>query len=75
MFRFLPIGKESLGSDYREYKSDAYVAQFVLSATPEMLSKRPKKFKVLKALIKAEKFIKANPTEAQKYTPRQPVIA
>ena len=64
---FYPSAKKALGSDYREYKSDAYVAQFVLSATPEMLSKRPKEVQgFLKALIKAEKFIKANPTEAQK---------
>ena len=64
---FYPSAKKALGSDYREYKSDAYVAQFVLSATPEMLSKRPKEVQgFLRALIKAEKFIKANPTEAQK---------
>lgn len=63
---FYPAAKKALGDDYREFKSDAYVAQFVLSASPEMLKERPQEVAgFLKALIKAEKFIKSDPTEAQ----------
>lgn len=63
---FYPAARKALGEDYREYRSSAYRAQFVLSATPEILSKRPKDVEgFLRALIKAEKFIKSNPTESQ----------
>ena len=63
---FYPSAQKTLGADYREFKSDAYVAQFVLSASTEMLTKRAAHTQsFLKALIKAEKFIKANPTESQ----------
>ena len=35
---FYPAAEKALGADYREYRSDAYIAWFVLSATPEMLN-------------------------------------
>lgn len=62
---FYPAAEEALGDDYREYRSDAYVAWFVLSATPEMLNDRPDELAgFVRALIKAEDFIEANPDGA-----------
>lgn len=62
---FYPAAEEALGNDYREYVSDAYIAWFVLSATPEMLNDRPEELEAFtRALIKAEDFIKTNPKGA-----------
>ncbi|MDW3225070.1 MAG: ABC transporter substrate-binding protein [Paracoccaceae bacterium] len=62
---FYPAAEKALGDDYREFRSDAYVAWFVLSATPEMLNDRPEELAgFVRALIKAEDFIKANPDGA-----------
>ncbi|MEM9241045.1 MAG: ABC transporter substrate-binding protein [Pseudomonadota bacterium] len=62
---FYPAAEEALGDDYREFRSDAYIAWFVLSATPEMLNERPEELEgFVRALIKAEEFIKANPEAA-----------
>ena len=64
---FYPAAEKAIGADYREYRSDAYIAWFVLSATPEMLNKRPDELAAfVRALIKAEEFIKSNPNEAMK---------
>lgn len=63
---FYPAAEKALGEDYREYRSDAYVAWFVLSATPEMLNERSAELEgFVRALIKAEAFIKENPEGAQ----------
>jgi NitT/TauT family transport system substrate-binding protein len=63
---FYPAAKKTLGDDYREFVSQAYIAQFVLSASPKILNERQDDVvSFLRALIKAEKFIKANPDEAQ----------
>ncbi len=62
---FYPAAEEALGDDYREYRSDAYIAWFVLSATPEMLNDRPDELAAFtRALIKAETFIKESPEGA-----------
>ena len=64
---FYPAAEEALGDDYREHRSDAYIAYFVLSATPEMLKDRPDELAgFLRALLKAEAFIKSNPAGAMK---------
>lgn len=64
---FYAAAAEALGDDYREYRSDAYIAWFVLSATPEMFNERSAELEgFVRALIKAEEFIKANPDTAQK---------
>ena len=64
---FYPAAEKALGADYREYRSDAYIAWFVLSATPEMLNKRPDELAAfVRALIKAEEFIKSSPDKAIK---------
>ena len=64
---FYPAAEKALGADYREYRSDAYIAWFVLSATPEMLDKRPDELAAfVRALIKAEEFIKRSPDQAMK---------
>lgn len=63
---FYPAAEKALGDDYREFRSDAYVAWFVLSATPDMLENRSADLEAMvRALIKAESFIKSNPEEAQ----------
>jgi NitT/TauT family transport system substrate-binding protein len=62
---FYPAAEKALGDDYREFRSDAYIAWFVLSATPEMLNDRPNELAAfVRALIKAEEFIKTNPDGA-----------
>lgn len=62
---FYPAAEKALGEDYREFRSDAYIAWFVLSATPEMLNERPAELVAFtRALIKAEEFIKTNPEGA-----------
>lgn len=62
---FYPAAEKALGDDYREFYSDAYVAWFVLSATPEMLNERPDELAgFVRALIKAEAFIEADPDAA-----------
>ena len=62
---FYPAAEKALGDDYREFRSDAYIAWFVLSATPEMLNDRPNELAgFVRALIKAEEFIKTNPDGA-----------
>ncbi len=62
---FYPAAEKALGEDYREFRSDAYIAWFVLSATPEMLNERPDELAAFtRALIKAETFIKTNPDGA-----------
>jgi len=62
---FYPAAEKALGDDYREFRSDAYIAWFVLSATPEMLNNRSGELEgFVRALIKAEEYIKANPTGA-----------
>jgi len=62
---FYPAAEKALGDDYREFRSDAYIAWFVLSATPEMLNERPDELAAfVRALVKAEEFIKANPDGA-----------
>ena len=64
---FYPAAEKALGEDYREYRSDAYIAWFVLSATPEMLNDRSDELAAfVRALIKAEDFIKSNPNDAMK---------
>ncbi|MBO6510129.1 MAG: ABC transporter substrate-binding protein [Roseibium sp.] len=63
---FYPAAEKALGEDYREFKSDAYIAWFVLSATPDMLENRSDELAAfVRALIKAEDFIKSNPEGAQ----------
>lgn len=63
---FYPAAEKALGDDYREFRSDAYIAWFVLSATPDMLENRSDELNAMvRALIKAEAFIKSNPAEAQ----------
>jgi NitT/TauT family transport system substrate-binding protein len=63
---FYPAAEKALGDDYREYRSDAYIAWFVLSATPDMLENRSGEIEgMVRALIKAEDFIKSNPEDAQ----------
>ena len=63
---FYPAAEKALGDDYREFRSDAYIAWFVLSATTDMLENRSADLEaMLRALIKAEEFIKSNPAEAQ----------
>jgi len=62
---FYPAAEKALGDDYREFRSDAYVAWFVLSATPEMLNDRPDELAAfVRALVKAEAFIMAEPESA-----------
>lgn len=62
---FYPAAEKALGDDYREFRSDAYVAWFVLSATLEMLNDRPDELAAfVRALVKAEDYIKANPDGA-----------
>lgn len=62
---FYPAAEKALGEDYREYRSDAYVAWFVLSATPEMLNDRSAELEgFVRALIKAEELIKSSPETA-----------
>lgn len=64
---FYPAAEKALGDDYREFRSDAYIAWFVLSATPEMLNDRPDELAAFtRALIKAETFIKSDPDGAMK---------
>jgi len=63
---FYPAAEKALGDDYREFRSDAYIAWFVLSATPDMLENRSSDLEAMvRALIKAEDFINSNPAEAQ----------
>lgn len=63
---FYPAAEKALGEDYREFRSDAYIAWFVLSATPDMLENRADELAAfVRALIKAEDFIKTNPEAAQ----------
>lgn len=63
---FYPAAAKALGDDYREYRSDAYVAWFVLSATPTMLDERSDELEgMVRALVKAEEYIKSNPEGAQ----------
>ena len=63
---FYPAAEKALGEDYREFKSDAYIAWFVLSATPDMLENRSDELAgFVRALIKAEDYIKSNPEGAQ----------
>lgn len=63
---FYPAAEKALGDDYREFRSDAYIAWFVLSATPDMLENRSDEIEAMvRALIKAEDFIKSNPEDAQ----------
>lgn len=62
---FYPAAEKALGDDYREYRSDAYIAWFVLSATLEMLNDRPTELEgFVRALIKAEEFIGSSPDAA-----------
>ncbi|MEO0829893.1 MAG: ABC transporter substrate-binding protein [Pseudomonadota bacterium] len=62
---FYPAAEKALGDDYREFRSDAYIAWFVLSATPEMLTERSAELEgMVRALIKAEEYIKTNPDGA-----------
>ncbi len=62
---FYPAAEKALGDDYAEFRSDAYIAWFVLSATPEMLNERPDELAAFtRALIKAEAFIESNPDGA-----------
>lgn len=64
---FYASAAKALGDDYREYRSDSYIAWFVLSATPEMLNDRADELTgFVRALVKAEAFIKENPANAQK---------
>lgn len=63
---FYPKAAEALGDKYREEVNKDYVATFVVSASPAMLTKRQgdlKKF--LSALIKAEAFIHQDPAGAR----------
>lgn len=63
---FYESASKALGDDYREYRSDAYIAWFVLSATPDMLENRAGELEgFVRALIKAEDYIKTNPEGAQ----------
>ena len=62
---FYPAAEEALGDDYIEFRSSAYVAWFVLSATPEMLNERADELAgFVRALVKAEAYIEANPEGA-----------
>lgn len=63
---FYPAAEKALGEDYAEFRSDAYIAWFVLSATPEMINDRADELTLfVKALVKAEEFIKEKPEMAQ----------
>lgn len=63
---FYGSAAKALGDDYREFRSDAYVAWFVLSATPDMLENRAGELEgFVRALVKAEEYIKSNPEGAQ----------
>lgn len=63
---FYPAAAKALGDDYREFRSDAYTAWFVLSATPAMLEERSEELQAMvRALIKAEEFIISSPELAQ----------
>lgn len=63
---FYPAAEKALGDDYAEFRSDAYVAWFVLSATPTMFEDRADDLVAfVRALVKAEEFIKSNPEQAQ----------
>jgi NitT/TauT family transport system substrate-binding protein len=69
---FYQKARGALGDNYREEISKDYVAWFVVSATLELLNKRPddlKKF--LSGLIKADQFIHANPAESQELLAKQ----
>lgn len=62
---FYPAAEAALGDDYVEFRSSAYVAWFVLSATPEMLNERADELAgFVRALVKAEAYIEANPEGA-----------
>ena len=64
MFPDFTATEKALGNDYREF-SDAYIAWFVLSATPEMLNDRSGELEgFVRALIKAEEYISTNPDGA-----------
>ena len=60
MFPDFILPHKKLWGGYREFKSDAYVAQFVLSASTDV-DERAAHVQSFKALIKAEKFIKQIP--------------
>lgn len=63
---FYPAAAEALGDDYREEISADYVAQFVVSASAEMVDSRGEQVEgFVAALVKAEEFINANPEQAQ----------
>jgi ABC-type nitrate/sulfonate/bicarbonate transport system substrate-binding protein len=63
---FYQKARAALGSNYREEISKDYVAWFVLAASMDLIDKRPGDLnKFLTALIRAEKFIHENPSEAQ----------
>lgn len=62
---FYPKAKEALGSKYREEISKDYIANFVISASPDMMKRKSDLKKFLAALINADKFIHQHPTEAQ----------
>jgi NitT/TauT family transport system substrate-binding protein len=69
---FYQKARTALGSNYREEINKDYVAWFVLSASMDLVNKRPgdlKKF--LTGLIKADEFIHANAGEAQELLAKQ----
>jgi NitT/TauT family transport system substrate-binding protein len=69
---FYQKARAALGSAYREAISNDYVAWFVLSASMDLLNKRPGDLrKFLSALIKADEFIHAKPAEAQELLAKQ----
>jgi NitT/TauT family transport system substrate-binding protein len=69
---FYQKARAALGANYREEIRKDYIAWFVVSASMELVNKRPgdlKKF--LSALIKADELIHANPAEAQELLAKQ----
>ena len=63
---FYPKAETTLGDKYRAEIDKDYIANFVISASPEMMKRKGDLKKFLSALIKAEAFINEHPAEAQK---------
>jgi len=69
---FYQKARTALGGNYWEEISQDYIARFVISASVDLIRKRPgdlKKF--LAALIKADDYLHAHPAEAQELLARQ----
>jgi NitT/TauT family transport system substrate-binding protein len=69
---FYQKARAALGGNYREQISKDYTAWFVLSASMDLVNKRPGDLKrFLTGLIKADALIHANPGEAQELLAKQ----